>query len=463
MARVYRARHEALQRHVALKVMTLATSDRDAADRFLREARMAAAIKHRNVVNIFDVGVKDGVPFMVMELLEGEDVEARLTRGGPIPEGDIIDIVIPVLAGLSAVHDAGIIHRDLKPGNIFVARTPNGEMEPKLLDFGISKSARTPAAQPPKLGDAPPLLMGTPLYMAPEVIVGNEPTEKSDQYSLGVVLYEAVTGINPFMAETMDEVMQKVTRGDVVPVLARNSAVSRAFARIIGRAMKRDPSERYPDLRAMGRELLQLSGHRTRITWGLTFGDIGAPSVWPHALSIADRLIDPQLSDSPRFGQARRWAPRIGACALALWLGGIYINRSPTPRDLALPDVHPVSLAASATEVPHAADTPAPTVAPGPSAEAEPIIASLPARVVDEIVNSTATASHSRPRARRSSARRELALSGAASVHQPATASPAATALVRTAAPAPEWALAESQALTHRSNEVGTNNAPILD
>ncbi|MEO8180777.1 MAG: serine/threonine-protein kinase, partial [Deltaproteobacteria bacterium] len=142
MARVYRAQHEGLQRQVALKVLLDGHGkDGEGHERFLREARMIAAIKHPNVVNIFDVGVHQGRPYLVMELLEGMDLEAYVASQGPLEEPMLMDVIIPVVAGLAAVHDAGIVHRDLKPGNIFLARGRNDEMEPKLLDFGISKSS----------------------------------------------------------------------------------------------------------------------------------------------------------------------------------------------------------------------------------------------------------------------------------------------------------------------------------
>ena len=145
MARVYQAEHAGLQRQVALKVLIdgVVGSGDESRERFLREARIAAAIKHPNVVNIFDVGVHDDTPFLVMELLAGTDLESLLAGKGPLDEGFVVDIMIPIVAGLAAVHDAGVVHRDLKPGNIFLSSGRYEEVEPKLLDFGISKAAGT--------------------------------------------------------------------------------------------------------------------------------------------------------------------------------------------------------------------------------------------------------------------------------------------------------------------------------
>jgi serine/threonine-protein kinase len=271
MARIYRAEHEGLRRSVALKVLLDGfAQDHEGHERFLREGRIAAAIKHPNVVNIFDVGFQDSTPYLVMELLEGQDLEALMYSQGSMPESALVDIIVPIVAGLSAVHDAGVVHRDLKPGNIFLARGRNDEIEPKLLDFGISKAAESEQF---KLTTARGLLMGTPLYMSPEGIQGGEITPLSDQYSLGVVLYECCTGFNPFAADTLAETVRRVTMGDFPPVAQQNPAVSKRMARIIGRAMSLDASHRFSSLREMGRELLYLAGQRTRITWSLSFGE----------------------------------------------------------------------------------------------------------------------------------------------------------------------------------------------
>ena len=273
MARVYRAEHAGLKRQVALKVMTqYFARDSEGRERFLREARIAAAIKHPNVVNIFDVGVCQGIPYLVMELLEGEDLEKVLLSKGTLDESTIIDLVVPVVAGLVAVHDAGIVHRDLKPGNIFLARGRNDEIEPKLLDFGISKAS---GKDHMRLTAANGSLMGTPFYMAPEAVQGAEMTPLSDQYALGVVLRECVTGKNPFEGSNFAEVVKLITNAQYPSLAELSPRLSKRFVAIIDRSMNVDPNNRFSDMRAMGRQLLLLAGQRTRITWGLTFGQEG--------------------------------------------------------------------------------------------------------------------------------------------------------------------------------------------
>src|SRR5688572_8018669 len=280
MARIYSAEHEGLCRQVALKVLTDGVEPgTEGRARFLREARIAAAIKHPNVVNIFDIGVENQVPYLVMELLVGQDLESLLASHGALSEHTIIDIMVPVVAGLVAVHDAGVVHRDLKPGNIFLSKGANDDVEPKLLDFGISKAM---GGDKMRLTSTQGLLMGTPLYMSPEALLGTEMSPASDQYSLGVVLYECATGVNPFISDSVAETARRVTTGQYTPISEQAIRPSRRLQAIIERMMSLDPKERYRDMRALGQELLTLAGQRTRITWGLTFGEVAA-AVRQHA------------------------------------------------------------------------------------------------------------------------------------------------------------------------------------
>jgi len=282
MARIYRAEHEGLCRQVALKVLTDGVEPgTEGRARFLREARIAAAIKHPNVVNIFDIGVENQVPYLVMELLVGQDLESLLASHGALSEHTIIDIMVPVVAGLVAVHDAGVVHRDLKPGNIFLSKGATDDVEPKLLDFGISKAIG--GADKMRLTSTQGLLMGTPLYMSPEALLGTEMSAASDQYSLGVVLYECATGVNPFISDSVAETARRVTTGQYTPISEQAIRPSRRLQVIIERMMSLDPKERYRDMRALGQELLTLAGQRTRITWGLTFGEVAAAVRSQHA------------------------------------------------------------------------------------------------------------------------------------------------------------------------------------
>jgi serine/threonine-protein kinase len=273
MARIYRAEHRALRKPVALKVMDAALLQRpEGRHRFLREGQAAAAVKHPNVVDITDVGVWQGRPYLVMELLEGEDLEQYLSRHRPLAEAEAARLMIPVIAGLATAHESGVIHRDLKPSNVFLARGPDGELVPKLLDFGISKLSTSienldPSSTP--LGE----LMGSPMYMSPEAVRGaRDLTPQSDQYSLGVVLYECVTGRAPFQGDSLLAVLEAVAHGTFDPPRQHRPDLSRTLEMAILRAMNPEPLERFENMRELGRALCQAADHRTRLLWTPSFG-----------------------------------------------------------------------------------------------------------------------------------------------------------------------------------------------
>jgi hypothetical protein len=497
MARVYRAQHEGLQRQVALKVLLDGNGkDGEGHERFLREARMIAAIKHPNVVNIFDVGVHQGRPYLVMELLEGMDLEAYVASQGPLEEPMLMDVIIPVVAGLAAVHDAGIVHRDLKPGNIFLARGRNDEMEPKLLDFGISKSS---GPDKMRLTNSKGLLMGTPFYMSPEASQGLEMTPQSDQYALGVVLYEAATGTNPFSgASTFGEVVRQVTTGDYPPVATRNPKLSKRMVGIIERAMHLEPNRRFPDMRAMGRELLGLAGQRTRITWGLSFSEIAQTSADPGA--PLPPVLPRRESQRPPTTKRNRYLVPVALVALAgigaVWMNwpkGDGVQGEPLARHSATEDstaqvaldlrgrttgVPTESAGRSADPAPVAAeDAVAARTAQGlsdPIGEArgeaaeEPVAPSAPiAPPVVEEKPAPVVAARTR-NAVNPPARNRVAVRTSRRVASRATTVPASLS----SAPAaegggengPDWKISSRQsAPASRGPDRGTNNAPILD
>jgi eukaryotic-like serine/threonine-protein kinase len=319
MARIYQAEHAGLRRQVALKVLLDAsTRAPEGRERFLREARIAAAIKHPNVVNIFDVGVHEDTAFLVMELLQGTDLEQEIEARGPLDEATIVDIMVPIVAGLSAVHDAGVVHRDLKPGNVFLAQGPYDDVDPKLLDFGISKA---PGAEQLRLTGTGTLI-GTPFYMSPEGLRGEEMTPSSDQYSLGVVMYECATGTNPFQATTFPEIFRLIGAGEYPRPSSSRPQISKRLERIIMRAMSLDPAARFRDLRDMGRELLQLAGQRTRITWSLSFGELERPKANGARDSQGAAPPTSPPGDAARRRRLARWAPLpllAAALLVALW------------------------------------------------------------------------------------------------------------------------------------------------
>src|SRR5688572_13742359 len=172
-------------------------------EQFLREARIAAAVHHRNVIQILDFGVHEGTPFMAMEALSGESMADRFNGGADFELHEVVEIAARCLEGLAAVHEAGIVHRDLKPENIFLVREPTG-VYPKLLDFGISKTVDKRDGRRSAIPTEPGRVVGTPEYMSPEQARGfTDLDQRTDIYGVGVVMFEALTGRLPYDAPLM--------------------------------------------------------------------------------------------------------------------------------------------------------------------------------------------------------------------------------------------------------------------
>jgi eukaryotic-like serine/threonine-protein kinase len=480
MARIYRAEHEGLCRQVALKVLTTGVEQgTEGRARFLREARIAAAIKHPNVVNIFDIGVENQIPYLVMELLVGQDLESLLSSHGALSEHTIIDIIIPVVAGLVAVHDAGVVHRDLKPGNIYLSKGPNEEVEPKLLDFGISKAVG--GGDKMRLTSTQGLLMGTPLYMSPEAMLGTDMTPASDQYSLGVVLYECATGINPFMADSVAETARRVTTGGFTPISEQAIRPSRRLQTIIERSMSLDPKHRYRDMRALGQELLTLAGQRTRITWGLTFGEVAAAVRAHHARELDEEAIALAQTRAPkRNGRVSAWPLLAAACvgvatvtAFTLSNRGARNTESsppPSPTVAAAPPamvVRPLEAPRAAPETPRAepaADTP-PAAARAEPPRAAAKDADEPSRAITGADQDSAAQANEEDDNGAASPRQRARWRPRPRV-QPRAVEPPPPEAPRELPDTPEWIIEHGpRPRSHGSNPVqmGTNDAPIFD
>jgi hypothetical protein len=237
MGIVCKARDTQLDREVALKIVRPeVAATPTAADRFLREARALAAVRHDHVVEVYDYGEIDGVRFVAMPLLAGESLQTRLQQQSPLPAAEVVRIGRELADGLAAVHARGLIHRDLKPSNVWL-EAPRGRV--KLLDFGL---ARDPGA-----GDGvtcPGTVVGTPAYMSPEQANGRDLDARSDLFSLGSVLYQAATGRSPFAAPTVTATLAAVGEKKPPPARIVNPAVPAALADLIERLHCKDPADR---------------------------------------------------------------------------------------------------------------------------------------------------------------------------------------------------------------------------
>ena len=204
MGAVYLAEHPSIGRQVAIKVLRSELGhDEQALARFINEARAANSIRHPNIIEILDSGVTDnGISYLVMELLRGESLTARIKRRGKLPAQEAVALVMQTASALGAAHAKGIVHRDLKPDNLFVVpdEANPGSEHIKVLDFGIAKLQTTAPGGIVKTRTG--ALMGTPIYMSPEQCLGTKEVDwRSDIYSLGAILYELLTGHPPFISE----------------------------------------------------------------------------------------------------------------------------------------------------------------------------------------------------------------------------------------------------------------------
>jgi serine/threonine protein kinase len=284
MGAVYEGVHLAIGKKVAIKILSpeLASSP-DARARFLREAQLTSRVRHPHAVDVTDVGTEAGQPYLVMELLEGEDLASFIQWRGRLPLEQAADIMLPVVAAVAAAHDEGIVHRDLKPHNIFLSQTRDGAIVPKVVDFGISKAPREqqPAVRATPTPVMTPVvqttigLMGSPGYLAPEQIEATPAAGvASDQYGLGIILYECVTGRPAFdTRDDMATIFDNIVKGRRTPAGELRADLPEALERIIDRATDRDPAARFPSVRALGKELLAFASPKTALTWARTFGD----------------------------------------------------------------------------------------------------------------------------------------------------------------------------------------------
>jgi hypothetical protein len=245
MGAVVLATHLQLEERVAIKFLLSSVARQpDMVERFLREGRTAIKIRSEHCVRVLDVGtLEGGQPYMVMEFMEGRDLEATIRETGALPVADAVDYVLQAGEALAEAHALGTVHRDIKPANLFLTRRADGTASVKVLDFGISKAAG-PAGN---MGmTSTQAVMGSPLYMSPEQMRSSKDVDaRSDIWALGTVLYEALAGIPPFDGETVTALIIKITQDPPPPVRLRRPDVPPQLEAAIGGALEKDRARRF--------------------------------------------------------------------------------------------------------------------------------------------------------------------------------------------------------------------------
>ncbi|MET0284006.1 MAG: protein kinase [Polyangiales bacterium] len=308
MGMVYAATHELTGRRVALKLML---SDSDDApvlqERFLSEARIAATVRHANIVDVLDMGLHDGAPYLVMELLEGYSLEKLLEDQQRLTVEQALAWLLPVIGALAVLHDAGIVHRDVKPSNIFLSTLPRHPVRPKLLDFGLARVVSD--LRLTRSGT----VIGTPLYMAPEHAAGLTTGPQADIWSIGVVIYEVLTGGSPFQYTDRASLAAQVLAGLVRPLSQTRPDLPELISVAVGRALQRDLTRRYPDMRSFAQAL-----HAAAVTSGIAVPSdpdpIGLPDYirWHSGEHIVatthEHFGSTPRASTPRHGSTPAWA-----------------------------------------------------------------------------------------------------------------------------------------------------------
>jgi serine/threonine-protein kinase len=248
MGVVYRAHDPVLDRVVAIKTINLTLPKDELAEyeaRFYQEARAAGGLNHPNIVTIYDIGKSDRVAYMAMEFLEGEELRATLASGQPLPLVQALDVIMQVAEGLAYAHERHIVHRDIKPANIMIVR--DGLV--KITDFGIARMRTT------EVKTMTGMILGSPKYMAPEQVAGRRADHRCDLFSLGVVLYETLTGEAPFQGDNIHGIMYQILNSMPPPPSVRNTELPHIIDLVVAKALARNVEERYQSAKELIEDL----------------------------------------------------------------------------------------------------------------------------------------------------------------------------------------------------------------
>jgi serine/threonine protein kinase len=324
MGTVYRAQDIRLDRQAALKLLPDASLfDKDTLLRFRNEARAASSLNHPNICTVYDAGEDNGIPYLAMELLDGQTLGEKID-GHPLPTETILRIGTEVCDALQCAHEKGIVHRDLKPSNIFI--TSRGDA--KLLDFGVSKRLKVEATNASTVATTLTMqgqVVGTAPYMSPEQLQGKPVDARTDLFSLGAVFYEMATGLQAHRGESTATILAEILRGEPRPVRLLNPEIPAELQRVIRKALEKDPADRYQsakeltiDLRRLARDLKRPGAQEDSAllkilhSWTVLCGAIAALIIAALAIAIwltPSPLSRPLDSQQLTFSAVRKDSP----------------------------------------------------------------------------------------------------------------------------------------------------------
>jgi serine/threonine-protein kinase len=380
MGVVVAATHAQLDERVAIKLLLPeALQNAETVARFQREARSAVRIKSEHVARVIDVGNVDyaaaqlqaelgvplapGAPFMVMEYLEGQDLSGVLRASGPLSVTDAVAYVAQAIEAIAEAHSLGIVHRDLKPSNLFLTRRPDGTPMIKVLDFGISK------AQGPNMTDGgmttTSAVLGSPMYMAPEqMIASREVDGRTDVWSLGVVLYQLLTGRGPFNGTTMTELCARILQEPHAPIRASRPDVPFELESVVARCLEKDRVRRFASVADLaeaiapfGGQGAAMSAERARRLIPRTERASAIPQLPQQAQPLPATMVAmPYAATNPSWSATRGSTSGSGVwLALALGAAGIFVAAAVVIAFLALHARAPTSAAPQVIEPEHTA------------------------------------------------------------------------------------------------------------
>lgn len=376
MGAVWTARNVTTGAEVAVKVLLPERQKAaHAVERFRHEAKLGATLAHRNITRVFDLlEAEDGSLVLVMELLRGDTLRSYLAARGRLTSEEAVAIAVPILSALQHAHDHGVVHRDLKPSNIFLHVEPDGHAIPKLLDFGIAKVEDSSIHT--RTGDT----LGTPSYMSPEQVrARTELDGRSDLFSIGVVLYETITGENPFRAPTSSGALAQVLEAEVDP----DPRIDPRVWLEIRRALSKQPYERHGSARELASALCAAIGRNdASLAEGLRFDDLVPEAIESSHEPIVTSVPVAQSTPRPTRSRRRLFLSLAAIAATSALVTSIVL-RGRTTTDEAPPRAQAATVTAITTpEPPPATAEPPPPIEldPPPPAQASAAPTTPPAR-----------------------------------------------------------------------------------